>query len=80
MDEFVRKFQESISKISDEEFQKIWEEIKEFNEIGPIASEYVEQVLCKINNDEYNTSIKPTEIKGIIKSAFSETDYFHLAA
>lgn len=80
MNELVKQFQESISKISEEEFLKVWEELKEFNEIGPIAVEYVEQVLCKINNDQYNCILKPAKIIGVNKSDFSENDKFHYAA
>lgn len=80
MKELVKQFQESISKISEEEFLKVWEELKEFNEIGPIAVEYVEQVLCKINNDQYNCILKPAKIIGVDKSEFNESDEFHLAA
>lgn len=57
MKELVKQFQESMSRISDEEFLKVWDELKEFNEIGPIASEYVEQVLSKINNFQITNNL-----------------------
>lgn len=42
------QLQESISKMSDFEFFQIWDELKEFNEIGPLAIDYVEEVQCKL--------------------------------
>lgn len=42
------QLQESISKMSDFEFFQIWDELKEFNEIGPIAIDYIEEVQCKL--------------------------------
>ena len=47
MNDLVKQLQESISKISEEEFMKVWDELKEYNEIGPIAVEYVEQAILK---------------------------------
>jgi hypothetical protein len=47
------QLQESISKMSDSEFFQIWNELKEFNKIGPIAVEYVEKINSKINNQNF---------------------------
>jgi hypothetical protein len=38
------QLQESISKMSETEFLKMWEELKDFNEIGPIAIDYIEKL------------------------------------
>jgi len=38
------QLQETISKMSETEFLKMWEELKDFNEIGPIAIDYIEKL------------------------------------
>ena len=38
------QLQETISKMSETEFLNLWEELKDFNEIGPIAIDYVEEI------------------------------------
>lgn len=79
MKELVKQFQESMSRISDEEFLKVWDELKEFNEIGPIASEYVEQVLSKINNFQITNNINYSYKKEKSNSSYKEECLFKAA-
>lgn len=80
MNDLVKQFKEAISKISKEEYLKVWEELKDFNEIGPIAAEYVEQALFEIRNSQLSSDFKSAKVIGIEKSEFSESDLFNLAA
>lgn len=74
------QLQESISKMSDSEFFQIWNELKEFNKIGPIAVEYVEQVQCKIKRNLLNYCSNTTPIKMEGEVVFGENSSFFLAA
>ncbi len=80
MNDLVKQFKESISRISDEEFFQIWDELKEFNEIGPIAVEYVEHAQCKLNRNSQNYCCNTTSVKIEGEIVFGENSSFYLAA
>lgn len=67
------QLQESISKMSENEFFQIWNELKEFNEIGPLAIDYVEEVQCKLNG---NCCTNTTPIKIEKEIGFDEDSTF----
>jgi len=79
MKELVKQFQESMSRISDDEFLKVWDELKEYNEIGPIASEYFEQVLSRINNFQITNNINFSYKKEKSNSSYGEECLFKAA-
>lgn len=74
------QLQESISKMSDFEFFKIWDELKDFNEIGPIAIDYVEEVQCKLNGYFINCCANTTPIISEEEMVFGENSSYFLAA
>lgn len=74
------QLQESISKMSDFESFQIWDELKEFNEIGPLAIDYVEEVQCKLNGNFVNCCTNTTPIKPEGEMVFGENSSYFLAA
>lgn len=74
------QLQETISKMSETEFLNLWEELKDFNEIGPIAIDYVDEIQCKLNNKNSNFCSNTNLIKIENEIVFDENSSFFLAA
>lgn len=63
MTTLITQLQEKLSKMSEKEFLNMWEELKDFNEIGPIAIDYIEEIHCKINTNNFTCNSNTTLIK-----------------
>lgn len=49
MEEVYRRLIEKINNMSKEDIKKEWEELKDYNEIGPEAKSYIHSALIRLN-------------------------------
>lgn len=52
MSKLLEQIQDYFNYISQEQIEKDWEEIKEWNNIGPTVDEYVESIMNRLIKDE----------------------------
>ena len=78
MGKLANELLEYLSKISDEQLSKDWNELKQFNEIGPEVTDFIEYSQ-EIINQFYDPTVEVT-ILNKTKNPDFNLDFFYFAA